>query len=38
MTGEVLQANGGLMLRRNPQPADINASLKAAAAKAASSG
>lgn len=31
MTGEVLQANGGLMLRRNPQPADINASLKAAA-------
>lgn len=34
MTGEVLQANGGLMLRRNPQPADINASLKAAAAKA----
>jgi NAD(P)-dependent dehydrogenase (short-subunit alcohol dehydrogenase family) len=38
MTGEVLQANGGLMLRRNPQPADINASLKAAAAKAASPG
>jgi NAD(P)-dependent dehydrogenase (short-subunit alcohol dehydrogenase family) len=38
MTGEVLQANGGLMLRRNPQPADINASLKAAAAKAANAG
>jgi NAD(P)-dependent dehydrogenase (short-subunit alcohol dehydrogenase family) len=38
MTGEVLQANGGLMLRRNPQPADINASLKAAAAKAANPG
>ena len=38
MTGEVLQTNGGLMLRRNPQPADINASLKAAAAKAANSG
>jgi NAD(P)-dependent dehydrogenase (short-subunit alcohol dehydrogenase family) len=34
MTGEVLQVNGGLMLRRNPQPADINASLKAAAAAA----
>ncbi len=32
MTGEVLQINGGLMLRRNPQPADINASIKAAAA------
>ncbi len=38
MTGEVLQANGGLMLRRNPQPADINASLKSAAAKARETG
>ena len=38
MTGEVLQANGGLMLRRNPQPADINAALKAAASKAADAG
>lgn len=35
MTGEVLQVNGGLMLRRNPSPAEINAAMKAAAAKAA---
>lgn len=34
MTGEVLQVNGGLMLRRNPSPAEINAAMKAAAAKA----
>ena len=30
MTGQVLQINGGLTLRRNPSPRDINASLKAA--------
>jgi len=33
MTGQVLQINGGLTLRRNPTPREINASLKAAAAK-----
>lgn len=32
MTGQVLQINGGLTLRRNPTPREINASLKAAAA------
>ncbi len=32
MTGEVLQINGGLTLRRNPLPWEINASMKAAAA------
>ncbi len=30
MTGQVLQVNGGLTLRRNPLPRDINASLAAA--------
>jgi NAD(P)-dependent dehydrogenase (short-subunit alcohol dehydrogenase family) len=33
MTGQVLQINGGLTLRRNPTPREINASIKAAAAK-----
>lgn len=33
MTGQVLQINGGLTLRRNPTPREINASLKAAAAQ-----
>jgi NAD(P)-dependent dehydrogenase (short-subunit alcohol dehydrogenase family) len=32
LTGQVLQINGGLTLRRNPTPREINASLKAAAA------
>ncbi len=32
VTGQVLQVNGGLTLRRNPTPREINASLKAAAA------
>ena len=32
ITGQVLQINGGLTLRRNPTPREINASLKAAAA------
>jgi len=31
ITGQVLQANGGLTLRRNPLPREINASLAAAA-------
>jgi 2-hydroxycyclohexanecarboxyl-CoA dehydrogenase len=31
LTGQVLQINGGLTLRRNPTPKEINASLKAAA-------
>jgi 2-hydroxycyclohexanecarboxyl-CoA dehydrogenase len=31
VTGQVLQINGGLTLRRNPTPREINASLKAAA-------
>jgi NAD(P)-dependent dehydrogenase (short-subunit alcohol dehydrogenase family) len=31
MTGQVLQVNGGLTLRRNPLPREINASLAAAA-------
>ena len=31
MTGQVLQINGGLTLRRNPLPWEINASIKAAA-------
>jgi 2-hydroxycyclohexanecarboxyl-CoA dehydrogenase len=31
MTGQVLQVNGGLTLRRNPSPFEINAALKAAA-------
>ena len=30
VTGQVLQVNGGLTLRRNPTPRDINASMKAA--------
>jgi 2-hydroxycyclohexanecarboxyl-CoA dehydrogenase len=34
MTGQVLQINGGLTLRRNPTPREINASLKAAAGSA----
>lgn len=34
MTGQVLQVNGGLTLRRNPTPREINASLKAAASQA----
>lgn len=34
MTGETLQVNGGLTLRRNPLPREINASLAAAGAKA----
>lgn len=33
MTGETLQVNGGLRLRRNPLPREINASLAAAAGK-----
>jgi NAD(P)-dependent dehydrogenase (short-subunit alcohol dehydrogenase family) len=33
LTGQVLQINGGLTLRRNPTPREINASLKAAAMK-----
>ncbi len=37
VTGETLQVNGGLMLRRNPSPAEINAALKSAA-KAGTSG
>jgi NAD(P)-dependent dehydrogenase (short-subunit alcohol dehydrogenase family) len=36
MTGQVLQINGGLTLRRNPTPREISASLKAAAAAGAS--
>jgi len=32
MTGQVLQINGGLTLRRNPTPREISASLKAASA------
>ena len=31
LTGQVLQINGGLTLRRNPNPREINSSLKAAA-------
>jgi 2-hydroxycyclohexanecarboxyl-CoA dehydrogenase len=34
ITGQVLQINGGLTLRRNPSPREISASLKAAAAAA----
>ena len=30
LTGQVLQVNGGLTLRRNPLPREINASLAAA--------
>lgn len=33
VTGQVLQVNGGLTLRRNPSPFEINAAIKAAAAK-----
>lgn len=33
LTGQVLQINGGLTLRRNPTPREISQSLKAAAAK-----
>jgi NAD(P)-dependent dehydrogenase (short-subunit alcohol dehydrogenase family) len=32
VTGQVLQVNGGLTLRRNPSPKEINASMRAAAA------
>lgn len=32
LTGQVLQINGGLTLRRNPTPREISASMKAAAA------
>jgi NAD(P)-dependent dehydrogenase (short-subunit alcohol dehydrogenase family) len=32
LTGQVLQVNGGLTLRRNPTPREISASLKAASA------
>ncbi len=32
LTGQVLQINGGLTLRRNPTPKEINSSLRAAAA------
>lgn len=32
MTGQVLQINGGLTLRRNPTPREINASMQAAGA------
>jgi 2-hydroxycyclohexanecarboxyl-CoA dehydrogenase len=35
LTGQVLQINGGLTLRRNPTPREINASLKGAAAASA---
>jgi hypothetical protein len=31
MAGQVLQINGGLTLRRNPLPWEINASMKATA-------
>jgi NAD(P)-dependent dehydrogenase (short-subunit alcohol dehydrogenase family) len=34
LTGQVLQINGGLTLRRNPTPREINQSLKAAGATA----
>ncbi len=33
LTGQVLQINGGLTLRRNPTPREISASMKAAAPK-----
>ncbi|MEX2523484.1 MAG: SDR family oxidoreductase [Gammaproteobacteria bacterium] len=33
VTGQVIQANGGLTLRRNPLPWEINAAMKAAAEK-----
>lgn len=33
LTGQVLQVNGGLTLRRNPSPREINAAMKAAAAQ-----
>ena len=36
LTGQVLQVNGGLTLRRNPSPREINASLRAHAPPAAS--
>jgi 2-hydroxycyclohexanecarboxyl-CoA dehydrogenase len=36
VTGQVLQINGGLTLRRNPTPREISAGMKAAAAAAAS--
>ena len=32
LTGQVLQVNGGLTLRRNPSPKEINASMRAASA------
>jgi NAD(P)-dependent dehydrogenase (short-subunit alcohol dehydrogenase family) len=34
ITGQVLQINGGLTLRRNPTPREINASMRAAASDA----
>ena len=33
VTGQVLQINGGLTLRRNPSPKEINASMKAASSR-----
>jgi len=33
VTGQVLQANGGLTMRRNPLPWEINAAMKDAAEK-----
>ena len=38
MTGQVLQVNGGLTLRRNPTPKEINASLRAHATPGAPDG
>jgi 2-hydroxycyclohexanecarboxyl-CoA dehydrogenase len=38
ITGQVLQINGGLTLRRNPSPREISASLKAGAAASSSAG
>ena len=38
MTGQVLQVNGGLTLRRNPSPREINASMREKAAQAAKGG
>jgi NAD(P)-dependent dehydrogenase (short-subunit alcohol dehydrogenase family) len=38
MTGQVLQVNGGLTLRRNPSPREINASMREMAAQAAKGG
>jgi 2-hydroxycyclohexanecarboxyl-CoA dehydrogenase len=38
LTGQVLQVNGGLTLRRNPSPREINASMREKAAHAAKGG